>query len=227
MCHWNDVTLGAVYVYHEVSGWFHTSFCVCVAKIIQRTGSLSFFLTGLWVSLKLLPGDLTQVQKNFSHLVDRCTAIARKMGFPEIILPGTHFAWVLFHVSFSCQKEGLPLFRQLRWSRSLRGHHFRVNGHKKLVTGSCSLPKNYSLGRTMKTLLSITQHSQLTRSHPVLPTCFPNLTFCFESKLAIQCLQSRRLNCCFTDKRFPPSRYRLCWAPVLTSVSVGCSAVLP
>lgn len=104
---------------------------------------------------------------------------------------------------------------------------FRVNVHKKLVTGSCSIPKDHSLGRTMKALLSITQHSQLTRSHPVLPTCFPNLTFCFESKLAIRCLQSRRLNCCFTDKRFSPSCYRQCWAPVLTSVSVGCSAVLP
>ncbi|KFO95143.1 Dedicator of cytokinesis protein 5, partial [Calypte anna] len=43
---------------------------------------------GLWVSLKLLPGDLSQVQKDFSHLVDRSTAVARKMGFPEIILPG-------------------------------------------------------------------------------------------------------------------------------------------
>ena len=47
-----------------------------------------YFFQGLWISLKLLPGDLTQVQKNFSHLVDRSTAIARKMGFPEIILPG-------------------------------------------------------------------------------------------------------------------------------------------
>ncbi|XP_062366746.1 dedicator of cytokinesis protein 5 isoform X3 [Cinclus cinclus] len=47
-----------------------------------------FGVAGLWVSLKLLPGDLAQVQKDFSHLVDRSTAVARKMGFPEIILPG-------------------------------------------------------------------------------------------------------------------------------------------
>ncbi|KFV68218.1 Dedicator of cytokinesis protein 5, partial [Dryobates pubescens] len=46
------------------------------------------FSSGLWVSLKLLPGDLVQVQKDFSHLIDRSTAVARKMGFPEIILPG-------------------------------------------------------------------------------------------------------------------------------------------
>lgn len=50
--------------------------------------SMLYFVLGLWVSLKLLPGDLAQVQKDFSHLVDRSTAVARKMGFPEIILPG-------------------------------------------------------------------------------------------------------------------------------------------
>ncbi|XP_030057685.1 dedicator of cytokinesis protein 5 isoform X1 [Microcaecilia unicolor] len=55
---------------------------VIAAKEVNHKGQ------GLWVSLKLLPGDLTQVQKDFSHLVDRSTAVARKMGFPEIILPG-------------------------------------------------------------------------------------------------------------------------------------------
>ncbi|KAM4577944.1 dedicator of cytokinesis protein 5 [Fundulus diaphanus] len=43
---------------------------------------------GLFVTLKLLPGDLAQVRKDFPHFVDRSTAIVRKMGFPEIILPG-------------------------------------------------------------------------------------------------------------------------------------------
>ncbi|XP_030630565.1 dedicator of cytokinesis protein 5 [Chanos chanos] len=43
---------------------------------------------GLFVTLKLLPGDLAQVEKDYPHLVDRSTAIVRKMGFPEIILPG-------------------------------------------------------------------------------------------------------------------------------------------
>ncbi|XP_059726732.1 dedicator of cytokinesis protein 5 isoform X3 [Haemorhous mexicanus] len=55
---------------------------VIAAKEVNHKGQ------GLWVSLKLLPGDLAQVQKDFSHLVDRSTAVARKMGFPEIILPG-------------------------------------------------------------------------------------------------------------------------------------------
>ncbi|KAG8441054.1 hypothetical protein GDO86_006699 [Hymenochirus boettgeri] len=55
---------------------------VIAAKEVNHKGQ------GLWVSLKLLPGDLIQVQKEYSHLVDRSTAVARKMGFPEIILPG-------------------------------------------------------------------------------------------------------------------------------------------
>jgi len=40
------------------------------------------------VTLKLLPGDVFQVKKDYPHFVDRTTAIVRKMGFPEIILPG-------------------------------------------------------------------------------------------------------------------------------------------
>ncbi|XP_053574091.1 dedicator of cytokinesis protein 5 [Bombina bombina] len=55
---------------------------VIAAKEVNHKGQ------GLWISLKLLPGDLAQVQKEYSHLVDRNTAVARKMGFPEIILPG-------------------------------------------------------------------------------------------------------------------------------------------
>ncbi|KPP73967.1 hypothetical protein Z043_106907 [Scleropages formosus] len=54
---------------------------------------------GLFVTLKLLPGDLNQVQKDYPHFVDRNTVIVRKMGFPEIILPGgycghCHAKWV-------------------------------------------------------------------------------------------------------------------------------------
>lgn len=51
---------------------------------------------GLWVTLKLLPGDIHQIRKDFPHLVDRSTAVARKMGFPEIIMPG----WVKFNFFF-------------------------------------------------------------------------------------------------------------------------------
>ncbi|XP_043920391.1 dedicator of cytokinesis protein 2-like [Protopterus annectens] len=43
---------------------------------------------GLWVSMKMLCGDLNQIRKDHPHLVDRSTVVARKLGFPEIIMPG-------------------------------------------------------------------------------------------------------------------------------------------
>lgn len=64
--------------------------------------------------MKLLPGDLAQVRKDYPHFVDRSTAIVRKMGFPEIILPGelkpllmgsSHDGHAHFNCSQSC--EGL------------------------------------------------------------------------------------------------------------------------
>ncbi|KAK3597762.1 hypothetical protein CHS0354_006119 [Potamilus streckersoni] len=43
---------------------------------------------GVWVSLKLLPGDIKQIREDFPHLVNLNTCIVRKMGFPEVIMPG-------------------------------------------------------------------------------------------------------------------------------------------
>ncbi|XP_049862449.1 dedicator of cytokinesis protein 1 isoform X3 [Schistocerca gregaria] len=43
---------------------------------------------GLWISLKLLHGDIKQVREENPHLVLGNVAVARKMGFPEVILPG-------------------------------------------------------------------------------------------------------------------------------------------
>uniref|UniRef100_A0A674D6M5 Dedicator of cytokinesis 1 n=1 Tax=Salmo trutta TaxID=8032 RepID=A0A674D6M5_SALTR len=73
---------------------------VIAAKEVNHKGQ------GLWVTLKLLPGDIHQIRKDFPHLVDRSTAVARKMGFPEIIMPGMVFIIILkyilhFHLSLS------------------------------------------------------------------------------------------------------------------------------
>ncbi|KAG8038457.1 hypothetical protein G9C98_006153 [Cotesia typhae] len=43
---------------------------------------------GLWASLKLLRGDTKQVREEYPHLVLGNVSVARKMGFPEVILPG-------------------------------------------------------------------------------------------------------------------------------------------
>uniref|UniRef100_A0A4W4HMP6 Dedicator of cytokinesis 1 n=1 Tax=Electrophorus electricus TaxID=8005 RepID=A0A4W4HMP6_ELEEL len=64
---------------------------IVTGHVPQMYVHLTFFApacSGLWVTLKLLPGDIHQIRKDFPHLVDRSTAVARKMGFPEIIMPG-------------------------------------------------------------------------------------------------------------------------------------------
>ncbi|KAK9963735.1 hypothetical protein ABG768_006901 [Culter alburnus] len=38
--------------------------------------------------MKALVGDIIQIRKEYPHLVDRSTVVARKLGFPEIIMPG-------------------------------------------------------------------------------------------------------------------------------------------
>ncbi|XP_068625429.1 dedicator of cytokinesis protein 1 [Battus philenor] len=43
---------------------------------------------GLWVSLQLIEGDLKKVREENPHLVVGPRGVARKMGFPEVILPG-------------------------------------------------------------------------------------------------------------------------------------------
>uniref|UniRef100_A0A672TIG1 Dedicator of cytokinesis 2 n=1 Tax=Strigops habroptila TaxID=2489341 RepID=A0A672TIG1_STRHB len=49
---------------------------------------LVFLLIGVWVTVKMLVGDVIQTRKDYPHLVDRTTVVARKLGFPEIIMPG-------------------------------------------------------------------------------------------------------------------------------------------
>uniref|UniRef100_A0A669EE67 Dedicator of cytokinesis 2 n=1 Tax=Oreochromis niloticus TaxID=8128 RepID=A0A669EE67_ORENI len=61
-----------------------------ISDIIK--GKIEFFFIllsiGLWVTMKALVGDIVQIRKEYPHLVDRSTVVARKLGFPEIIMPG-------------------------------------------------------------------------------------------------------------------------------------------
>uniref|UniRef100_A0A669BKK3 Dedicator of cytokinesis 2 n=1 Tax=Oreochromis niloticus TaxID=8128 RepID=A0A669BKK3_ORENI len=41
-----------------------------------------------YVLFLALVGDIVQIRKEYPHLVDRSTVVARKLGFPEIIMPG-------------------------------------------------------------------------------------------------------------------------------------------
>ncbi|XP_056005673.1 dedicator of cytokinesis protein 1-like isoform X3 [Ostrea edulis] len=55
---------------------------VVVAKEINHKGQ------GLWVSLKVLQGDVKQVKEDYPHLVGPNTCVSRKLGFPDVIMPG-------------------------------------------------------------------------------------------------------------------------------------------
>ncbi|KAH9503217.1 Dedicator of cytokinesis protein 1 [Bulinus truncatus] len=67
---------------------------VITAKDINHRGQ------GLWVSLKVLHGDMKQVKENYPHLVQPGTAIARKMGFPDVIMPAKDRSEKPFAMSF-------------------------------------------------------------------------------------------------------------------------------
>lgn len=66
-------------------------------------------LPGLWVTMKMLVGDIIQIRKDYPHLVDRTTVVARKLGFPEIIMPGLAFSWgggdLACHIHFPFKKS--------------------------------------------------------------------------------------------------------------------------
>lgn len=63
---------------------------------------------GLWVCLKLLHGDLKQVREENPHLITPSTAIARKMGFPDIILPGKKILnFFFFHIKHNYNNYSL------------------------------------------------------------------------------------------------------------------------
>ncbi|XP_028573324.2 dedicator of cytokinesis protein 2 isoform X2 [Podarcis muralis] len=57
-------------------------------NLLSKVTTLKGDGQGLWVTMKMLVGDTTQIRKDYPHLVDRTTVVARKLGFPEIIMPG-------------------------------------------------------------------------------------------------------------------------------------------
>uniref|UniRef100_A0A452H6G6 Uncharacterized protein n=1 Tax=Gopherus agassizii TaxID=38772 RepID=A0A452H6G6_9SAUR len=56
--------------------------------VMDITDTIKGKAESLWVTMKMLVGDMSQIRKDYPHLVDRTTVVARKLGFPEIIMPG-------------------------------------------------------------------------------------------------------------------------------------------
>ena len=94
-------------------------------------------LPGLWVTMKMLVGDIIQIRKDYPHLVDRTTVVARKLGFPEIIMPGLAFPpgqVVVQLVESFLQNQFLPfplLFSNSPWKQLLHLHKSSVHSHNK------------------------------------------------------------------------------------------------
>lgn len=49
---------------------------------------MSLPLAGLIISLQLLRGDMDQVRRENPLIFSRGVAISRKLGFPDVIMPG-------------------------------------------------------------------------------------------------------------------------------------------
>ena len=61
-------------------------------------------IAGIWVSVRLLDGDIKQVKEAYPHLIVGPTIVARKMGFPEVIMPCESI-----YLQFSCFIIGLVI----------------------------------------------------------------------------------------------------------------------
>uniref|UniRef100_A0A8C4HT67 Dedicator of cytokinesis 2 n=1 Tax=Dicentrarchus labrax TaxID=13489 RepID=A0A8C4HT67_DICLA len=86
--------------YIKLFVYFQVCLCLFGSRVVAENDFLHSLLNkvtalrgdsggqGLWVTMKALVGDIVQIRKEYPHLVDRSTVVARKLGFPEIIMPG-------------------------------------------------------------------------------------------------------------------------------------------
>lgn len=48
------------------------------------------FFPGLIISLQLLRGDMEQIRRENPLIFNRGISVTRKLGFPDVIMPGKH-----------------------------------------------------------------------------------------------------------------------------------------
>ncbi|XP_012553779.2 dedicator of cytokinesis protein 1 isoform X1 [Hydra vulgaris] len=60
-----------------------------IKKCIQKsTNNNQGTGQGIWLTLQLIQGDLQQIKEEHPLLISQYTAVARKQGFPDVIMPG-------------------------------------------------------------------------------------------------------------------------------------------
>lgn len=62
--------------------------CVVLCHSLSDQDSSSPHPAGLIVSLQLLRGDMEQIRRENQILFNRGAAVTRKLGFPDVIMPG-------------------------------------------------------------------------------------------------------------------------------------------
>uniref|UniRef100_A0AAR2JSH2 Dedicator of cytokinesis 3 n=1 Tax=Pygocentrus nattereri TaxID=42514 RepID=A0AAR2JSH2_PYGNA len=75
-----------VYTCNNENEWYQIH-----ENIIRKSIHLSISLSnwaGLIISLQLLRGEMEQVRRENPMIFNRCVAITRKLGFPDVIMPG-------------------------------------------------------------------------------------------------------------------------------------------
>ena len=72
--------------------YMHVMWCIFIfiAFVYIYKNCKSFIFTGLVLSLRLLNGDLVQLQQE-SPLLFKNLAVTHKLGFSDVIMPGKHF----------------------------------------------------------------------------------------------------------------------------------------
>lgn len=99
-----------------------------------ETMNLFGFFPGLIISLQLLRGDMEQIRRENPMIFNRGVSVTRKLGFPDVIMPGKHSSSKLkILVILSCT---LPL--KCSWD----GHCTWV----RLITGLSYLSVNTRFG---------------------------------------------------------------------------------
>lgn len=56
----------------------------------EKMNIFFFFFSGLIISLQLLRGDMEQVRRENPMIFNRGVSVTRKLGFPDVIMPGKH-----------------------------------------------------------------------------------------------------------------------------------------
>lgn len=104
-------------------------FCSLIffSKMTQSQVLSLWNIAGLIISLQLLRGDMEQVRRENPLIFSRGVAITRKLGFPDVIMPGESHPHITMCSRNTSTHTGFVLF--LVWTQHNKHHHQRKSGN--------------------------------------------------------------------------------------------------